>query len=295
MNYKSIISVDNTGLKPWAKTEISKLSENVVFYDTDPENSEEVIDRAKNADAILVSWRTQITKEIMDECKNLKYIGMCCSLYDENSANVDIKYARSKNIEVLGIRDYGDEGLVEFALSELIRLFHGFGEHQWSDKQEELTNKTLGIIGMGATGQMLASRAVAFGMKVCYFNRTRKYDIENENIEYLPLNELLIKSDVISTHLPKHTKVLFEKEFELLGTNKVFINTSLELTCDLSSLKKWLEKDNNYAIFDISAFGGHLDELTQLKRMIYTKKQTGFTNQAEDRLSQKVIDNIKSS
>ena len=175
---------------------------------------------------------------------------MCCSLYDENSANVDIKYARSKSIEVLGIRDYGDEGLAEFALSELIRLFHGFGEHQWSDKQEELTNKTLGIIGMGATGQMLASRAISFGMKVCYFNRTRKYDIENENIEYLPLNELLIKSDVISTHLPKHTKVLFEKEFKLLGSNKVFINTSLELTCDFDSLKKWLEKDNNYAIFD---------------------------------------------
>lgn len=294
MKYKKLVSVDNTGLKPWAKDEISSLAEEVIFYDNDPTTVEEIIERVKDADCILVSWRTQITKEIIDSCENLKYVGMCCSLYDENSANVNIKHARENGIKVLGIRDYGDEGLVEFALSELIRLFHGFGEHQWSEKQEELTGKNLGIIGMGVTGQMLADRASAFGMNIYYYSRTRKEHLE-ANATYLPLNELLEKCDVISTHLPKHTKVLFEDEFNQLGNHKVFINTSLELTGDLEAFKTWLSTENNYAIFDISAFGSHFEELSQFERMIHTKKQTGFTNQAEDRLSQKVIDNIISS
>jgi len=49
---------------------------------------------------------------------------MCCSLYDEDSANVDIKIAKLNNIEVRGVRDYGDEGLIEFIISELIRLLN---------------------------------------------------------------------------------------------------------------------------------------------------------------------------
>lgn len=52
---------------------------------------------------------------------------MCCSLYSEESANVDIAYAREKNIRVLGIRDYGDRGVVEYVLHELTGLLHGFG------------------------------------------------------------------------------------------------------------------------------------------------------------------------
>lgn len=294
MKFKKIISVDNTGLKEWAKNEIEKLGDEVIFYNDDPINNEEIIERIKDADCLLVSWRTQITKDIIENCPNLKYIGMCCSLYDEKSANVDIKYAKLQNIKVLGIRDYGDEGLVEFILSELIRLLHSFGEHTWSDKQEELTNKNLGIIGMGVTGEMLANRALAFGMNVFYYSRTRKPHLEDK-IPYLPLNELLEKCTFISTHLPKHTKVLFEKQFNTFGEHKVFINTSLELTADTDSLIKWMENKNNYSIFDYSAFGKDFDKLSKLNGMIYTEKQTGFTSQAENRLSQKVIDNILNS
>ena len=75
---------------------------------------------------------------------------------------------------------------------------------------------------MGATGEMLANRALAFGMNVFYYSRTRKLDLEDK-ITYLPLNNLLEKCNFVSTHLPKHTKVLFENEFNILGNHKVFI------------------------------------------------------------------------
>ena len=91
MKFKKIISVDNTGLKEWAKEEIKKLGSEVIFYNNDPTNHKDILERIGDADCLLVSWRTQITKDIIASCPNLKYIGMCCSLYDESSANVDIK------------------------------------------------------------------------------------------------------------------------------------------------------------------------------------------------------------
>lgn len=61
----------------------------------------------------------------MTGCPNLRYIGMCCSLYEEKSANVDIAAAREKGIVVTGVKDYGDEGVVEYVISELVRYLHG--------------------------------------------------------------------------------------------------------------------------------------------------------------------------
>jgi lactate dehydrogenase-like 2-hydroxyacid dehydrogenase len=293
MDFRKIVGVDNTGLEPWAKKEIAQFSEEVVFYEEDPIDVAELISRAKEADALLVSWRTLITKEVIEACPHLKYIGMCCSLYDENSANVDIAFAREKGIGVLGVRDYGDEGLVEFIFSELIRLFHGFGEHQYAEKQEELTGKKLGIIGMGATGQMLMNRALAFGMNVYYYNRSRKPELENDKVEYMALKDLLKASDIISTHLPKHSKVIDQEGFKNLGEGKVLINTSLEPTFDVEAFKVWIQGKRNFAIMDRVGLGQCFDELTVFDHVIYTEKTTGFTKQAEGRLSQKVIDNIK--
>jgi lactate dehydrogenase-like 2-hydroxyacid dehydrogenase len=294
MRFKKLVSVDNTGLEAWAKEKISHMADEVIFYDNDPIERMELISRTKEADALLVSWRTPITKEVIDQCPNLKYIGMCCSLYDEKSANVDIAAAREKGIKVLGIKDYGDEGLVEFIFSELIRLFHGFGIHQWSDKQEELTGKKLGIIGMGATGKMLKDRALAFGMQVFYYSRSRKPEIENDRVTYMELNQLLSEVDIVSTHLPKYSKVIDKEGFQYLGQGKVLINTSLEPTYDVEAFKEWIKGQRNFAIMDRSALGQYFDELTAFDHVIYTEKVTGFTKQAEGRLSQKVIDNMES-
>jgi lactate dehydrogenase-like 2-hydroxyacid dehydrogenase len=79
---------------------------------------------------VLVSWNTQIRAGVLRASPRLAYVGMCCSLYDERSANVDIEAARDLGITVRGVRDYGDEGVVEFIFAELIGLFKGIGQHQ---------------------------------------------------------------------------------------------------------------------------------------------------------------------
>ena len=79
----------------------------------------------------MLSYTSRINRFVLERCPNIRYIGMCCSLYSPESANVDIRYAEEHGITVTGIRDYGDEGVVEYVLSELVRCLHGFGEEAW--------------------------------------------------------------------------------------------------------------------------------------------------------------------
>lgn len=290
---KKIVSVDRTGLVDSARQALEGLAEEVVYFEEDPATEEEVIARAEDAQVLLVSWRTPIRREVISRLPKLKYIGMCCSLYDEKSANVDIAYARELGIPVYGVKDYGDEGLVEFIMASLISLFHGFGRHQWSEMQEELTGKVLGVVGIGATGQMLADRALAFGMDVVYYSRTRKPEIEHERLRYLPLHELMATADVVSTHVPKFTQIVTAEAFSLMKEKSVLVNTSLEPTFDLAAFDTWIQGTGHYAIFDRGGLGAHLETLTQYDRVLYTEKVTGFTHQATYRLSKKVVDNLE--
>lgn len=115
MKFNKIVCVDRTKLKDWALEELQKYSEDKIQNYTDyPESREEIIKRIGNAEAIFVSWHTAIDEDIIKNCPSLKYIGMCCSLYDDESANVAVKFARANEVVVKGIRDYGDPGVVEF-------------------------------------------------------------------------------------------------------------------------------------------------------------------------------------
>lgn len=291
MGLSKIVSVDGTGLVPEAREKLRSIAAEAVFYEDYPESNLEIINRIGNADCVLVSWNTPIDREVIESCKNIKYIGMCCTLIDERSANVDIAAAREHGITVLGVRDYGDEGVIEFILSELIRLLKGTGLHQWKQADLELTGQSLGIIGMGTLGTMLAKAAMFFGMRVFYYSRTRKQEIEAHGVIYLELDELLSQADIISTHLPRNTVILKDK-LRLLGDGKILINTSLGPTFDVQEFSQWIQTPGNYAIFDGDALGRHRDQLIKYPQVIYTEKVVGWTEQAKHRLSERVLANI---
>lgn len=292
MKFKKIVSIDDTGLVEPVKEKLKELAGEVVFYNDFPTSKAEITSRISDADCVLVSWNTRIDREIIESCPNIKYIGMCCSLIDESSANVDIPAARERGITVLGVRDYGDEGVIEFIISELIRLFHGYGEHQWKEDIQELTNQKLGIIGLGTVGGMLAERALCFGMEVFYYNRSRKQALEDRGVKYMELNELLQNVDILSTNLPRNTVILHKEHFERLGNNKVLINTALGPTFDVEAFTDWISNKSNYAIFDKAAMGNYHEEFKIIDNVIHSDKTAGWTAQAKERLSYKALDNI---
>ncbi|NBG87491.1 NAD(P)-dependent oxidoreductase [Isachenkonia alkalipeptolytica] len=293
MKLKKIVSVDNTRLVPEVRAELESLAEETIFYEDYPETKEAVEQRMKDAEVVLVSWNTKIHREAILGAKNLKYIGMCCSLYDEESANVDIAAARELSIPVLGVKDYGDEGVIEFIISELVSLLHGFHNHQWRDFPTELTGQKLGIIGMGTLGKMLTATAKHFNMEVYYYSRSRKPEVEALGATYLPKEELLQTVDILSTHLPRNTVALSPEDFETFGAGKILINTSLGKTYDLQGFRKWIENRDNYAIFDVGGLEGLLEEMKAYENVITSNNVAGFTTQAKARLSEKVLENLR--
>jgi len=294
MKFNKIVCVDHTKLNNHAISELQKLSENKVeVYSDYPESKDEIINRIGDAEAVIVSWHTELDEEIIKACSNLKYIGMACSLYDDESANVAVKFARERGITVKGIKDYGDPGVAEFIISELIQLLNGYRGKQWKEMPRELTDLKFGIIGMGVTGQLLAECLMPFGVDLFYFSRTRKPKWEKKGVDYLPLDDLLEHSEVISFHLPKNAKPVGGKEFEKLGSNKILINTSLGLPFDAESFHNWIKKEGNYAIFDGDGKKELSKKLLNSKNIIAHDSSAGLSSQTLKRLSDKVLQNIK--
>ncbi|MBS2213800.1 hypothetical protein KEM09_20500 [Carboxylicivirga mesophila] len=293
MFFKQIVVLDYTGLQGFALQRLQELSENpVAIYNDVPADEATTIERARDAEALFVSWNTPVSAKVLAQCHKLKYIGMCCSLIDEDSANVDVRYARANGIEVTGIRDYGDEGVAEFIIAELIGLLKGLGKHQWRSEPLELGGRRVGIVGMGTTGLLTARHLQFFGAKVSYYSRSRKPDVEQLKIDYQPLEELLQNNDIISFHLPRNAKVLSEEHFQWLGNRKIIVNTSLGLPFEKEVFEKWLLRNGNYAIFDHCGFGPHMNTLTRYNNIIYSDKTSGWTREAKGRLSDKVLDNL---
>ena len=282
--FEKIVVVDSTGLNTWGVERLKTLGKEVIFYTSIPETDEETVSRIGDADCVLVSYNTQIRRNVIEACLNIKYIGMCCTLYGESSANVDIAAARERGITVLGIRDYGDEGVVEYVISELVRLLHGFGGKQWKHKAYELGGQKVGIVGLGRTGRMIADALRFLGAEVYYFSRTRKPDAEAIGIAYLPLRELLPEVDLLGAG-----------EFRLFGNLKILINTSVGPTFRVPDLQRWLSAHKrNFFLCDGVGIGNYADTLTQFDNVIYTPKVSGHSEQCMERLSQKVIANIES-
>lgn len=292
--FKKLVAIEPVSLIPSAEQKLNDYAEEVIMYEDIPKDNEEIIRRIGDADAVLLSYTSRIDKEVLDACPNIRYIGMCCSLYSPESANVDILSANAKNITVYGIRDYGDQGVVEYVVSELVRYLHGFGEKQWKELPIEITDLKVGIVGLGTSGQMIAAALQAFGADMYYYSRTRKPEEEARDIKYLPLKELLNTVDVVCTCLNKNVILFHEEQFEWLGNHKIMFNTSIGPSHDVSALEKWLEHgDNEFFCDTAGALGDETGKLLTNPHVNCMQVSTGRTKQAFDRLSEKVLNNIE--
>ena len=149
--FEKLVAIEPVSLIPSAEEELHRYAKEVVLYRDVPASDDEMVRRIGDADAVLLSYTSRMGKEVIAQCPNIRYIGMCCSLYSEESANVDIAYARTRGIKVLGIRDYGDRGVVEYVLHELTGLLHGFGMPMLRDEPVEITGLKVGIVGLGVS------------------------------------------------------------------------------------------------------------------------------------------------
>jgi glycerate dehydrogenase len=196
----------------------------LVVYDRTPEDKEEVIKRIGDAD-VLVGNKVPITGEIMDACKNLKYITVLATGYNV----IDVAAAKERGIPVSNVPTYGTAAVAQHTIGLLLEICHHIGHHdqqvkagRWENGEDwcfwdypliELDGKTMGIIGFGKIGQATGRLAKALGMKVLAAG-SRPTDAGREIAEYVEVDDVLAQSDVIALHCPlfPNTKDIICKE-----------------------------------------------------------------------------------
>lgn len=288
--FQKLVAIEPTSLNPSAEKELYSFANEVILFSDIPGSDNEIAARIGDADAVLLSYTTQLGKAALEQCPNVKYIGMCNSLYSPESANVDIYYANSRGITVTGIRDYGDEGVVEYVISELVRCFHGFDQDPWNSMAREITGLKAGIVGLGKSGGMIADALHFFGAEISYFARSEKEDAKAKGYRFLSLDELLAESEMICCCLNRNTVLLHAPQFEKFGNKKILFNTGLSPAWDEEPFLKWLSGDNLCFCDTVGALGGeHLLNHPHVRCM---QVSTGRTRQAFDRLSEKVLQNL---
>lgn len=288
---RKLVAIEPISLIPDAEKKLNTFAHEIVMFNDIPSDEKEIVSRIGDADAVLLSYTSRLTSYAMMQCPHIRYVGMCCSLYSPESANVDIRYANANGITVTGIRDYGDEGVVEYAVSELVRCLHGFGQTPWEGIPREITGLNIGIVGLGKSGGMIADAMKFFGANIAYFARSEKQTAKEKGFRFMPLKALLSQSDVVFCCLNKNTILLHEEEFQALGNHKILFNTGLSPAWDESPFLEWLEEDNLCYCDTLGALGN--ENLLAHPHVHCVNVSTGRTSQAFVRLSEKVLANLE--
>ena len=292
--FRKLVEAGPIGLEPWAEDKLRDYAQEIIHYDTLAQSEDELVERIKDADAVLVRNLPLVPASVLSRCPKLKYVGMCCSLYSKESANVDIDYAEKHGITVYGIRDYGDKGVTEFVIYALVRILHGYDWPLWRSRAKEITGLKIGFVGFGTSGQMTARMLKAMGADISYYARSVKDECEQEGMHYKPLNDLLEQSEVVITCLNKGVILLHEEEFKHLGSGKIMINTSIGPASDMDALRKWILDEKNIFISDTSGAVGEIyQEVKGRKNVLCPDVSAGMTEEAYNLMSRKVLDNIE--
>lgn len=292
--FKKIVIVEPIYIAEDGKKELQNYCDELVIYDTNVSNEEETIKRIGNADCILVSVDTIISKKIIESCVNLKHISLCCSFYGKQFAKVDIDTIEEKGITYSYLSEYGDNGTVEYVVAQTINLIHGFYGTRLKEEAYDLTGIKVGILGLGSLGTKIAKAFKTFDTDVFYYSRTRKENIEHQlNIKYLELDELFNTVDVISINVNRDVCLIGSDNLKRYGNGKAIINTAIGKCYEINSLKEWLKNKNNYYISDSVTSDEDIKELLGYDNVIYNNLRSGVTRQTLERATQQIINNIK--
>lgn len=216
-------------------------------YDRTPQDK--VVERCKGAE-IVVTNKTPLTKEIIDQLPDLKFVALLSTGYNI----VDYVYLKEKGIPVSNIPSYSTDAVSQLVLAFVLELSMNVGLHSqtvkdgewaastdfcyWKTPLTELAGKTMGIFGLGRIGKAVAERARAFGMKVIAYT-PRIHGNEPEWIDIVSLDEMLSNSDVVSMHCPltPETEGIVNSEFiSKMKDGAYFINTSRGTVVDEKAL-----------------------------------------------------------
>lgn len=302
-------SYDKPGFDKYAQDAGIKIK----YFET--KLSEDTVNLTNGYDGVCVFVNDTVNRAVIDKlCEHgVKFIALRCAGYN----NVDIQYCYGK-IHVFHVPAYSPFAVAEHAIAMLltsIRRIHkayirtrDFNFSLQNLDGFDLHGKTVGVIGTGKIGQCFINICRGFGMNILCFD---KFPNESLGVEYVSLDEIFEKCDIISLHCPltEETKYMINKDsIERMKKGIVIINTSRGALIDTDALIEGIkarkvgaacldvyEEESDFFFRD---FSGHIVEddtlarLISMPNVIVTSHQAYLTKEALDNIAETTVSNI---
>jgi len=291
------------------KTHLSRLKKlGILQVYKDTKTEEQTIKRIKDVDiAIVDQFVAPINKRVIESAPKLKLL----ALNSTSFSAVDLDFTKKRKIKVSNLPGFSKQAVAELAIGlmfavnrkialgdkivrqEATELDPGNPEHQ-KFIGFDFKGKTLGIIGLGRIGSVVAQIGQAIGMKVIAYNRSPK---NLAGVKMVTLDKLLKTSDIVSVHLSlsQETKnLLSKKEIGKLKSNTIIINVSPPTIIDQKALYDALVSRKIYGA-GIDMFGAKKDDpLFQLDNVVLTPHCGSFTKEAFfENLPNMIVENVE--
>ena len=216
---------------------IEELGELTVYERTTPE---EVLERCTGSEVIFTN-KVILNSETIEQLPELKYIGVLAT----GTNVVDLNFAKEKGICVTNIPGYSTDSVVQHVLALMLHFSSKVSVHNDAVQQgdwvnsidfsftlgtlNELSGKTLGIIGLGTIGRKLARVADAMGMKIVAAHQSSMDRLELPyEVEWLPVDEVFALADFLSLNCPltpETEKVVNAEHLKKMKSSAIVINT----------------------------------------------------------------------
>jgi len=286
------------------------------------------LEEIKDVEVLSVFIYSKVNREVIDALPNLKLITTRSTGFD----HIDVDYASKRGIAVCNVPDYGMETVAEYTLMLILSLLRklrptlertcrGIFSREGL-RGHDLEGKTVGVVGTGRIGSRLIKLLSGFELNVLAYDVKPKEElIEKFGVRYVPLEELLKNSDVVTLHVPylPSTHHLINREnIKLMKRGSYLINTSrgavVETEAVVWALKEGIlegvaldtfEGEEVWAEEELIIFRGEKDispeilkkalesfALTQFENVILTPHNAYNTHEAIMRILMKTLKNI---
>jgi D-3-phosphoglycerate dehydrogenase len=306
----------NDGISKSGIDALKKSGFNIITTNVAQEQLKNYINK-ENISVILVRSATTVKKDLIDECPNLKIIGRGGVGMD----NIDVDYARSKNIHVINTPAASSASVAELVFAHLyssVRFLHESnrampleGDSNFKKlkkayaKGTELRGKTIGIIGFGRIGRETAKIAIGVGMNVIAYDKylesaVIKLDfMDNKSIDFnikiSKFDDLLKNSDFISLHVPAQKNyVIGKNEFNKMKDGVGIINAARGGVINEVELVSAIE-NRKVSFAGLDTFENEPKPEIQLlmnSKLSLTPHIGAATNEAQDRIGLELAEQI---
>lgn len=269
-------------------------------------SKEELINLLKEYDIFIIGIRTKLEADMIKHIDSPKIIGTLSIGLD----HIDKEFFDSPLVHIVNIKLANTVSVAEHIFSLILALNKRVFESNYlalksnasratiHERPDDISNKTLGLIGAGNITREVIKIAKVFNMKmICHTKNPDKHtELLEEGIKFVQLDELLKESDIINLCIPltDETKNLISKEkIQLIKPTATFINASRDEIVDVNALIQYADlHDTFYVGLDID-----LDNYKELfakykSNVIVTPHLAGISKQAIDRMDVELVNNV---